>query len=70
MAPQILTTLRRKHTKIENAIAAYEKKAEEAAWREDNGRVSNGEQVKRLGGYASAHKPLVGFQRILATAPV
>ena len=65
---QILTTLRRKQAKIENAIAAYEKKAEEAAWREDNRRVSNGERVKRLAGYAMARKPLVGFHRILATA--
>jgi hypothetical protein len=28
--PQVLTTLRRKQAEIENAIAAYEKRAEEA----------------------------------------
>jgi transposase-like protein len=35
--------------------------AQEASWREDNRRVSNGEQVKRLAGYAMTRKPSVDF---------
>ena len=35
--------------------------AQEAAWREDNRRVSNGEQVKRLADYAIMRKPSVDF---------
>src|SRR6185436_17959773 len=35
--------------------------AQEATWREDNRRVSNGEQVKRLAGYAMTRKPSVDF---------
>jgi ISXO2-like transposase domain len=35
--------------------------AQEATWREDNHRASNGEQVKRLAGYAMARKPSVDF---------
>jgi hypothetical protein len=35
--------------------------AQEASWREDNRRMSNGEQVNRLGGLALASKPSVDF---------
>ena len=35
--------------------------AQEAAWREDNRRVSNGEQVQRVAGLAMARKPSVDF---------
>jgi hypothetical protein len=35
--------------------------AQEAAWREDNRRVANGEQVQRLAGLALASKPSVDF---------
>jgi hypothetical protein len=35
--------------------------AQEAAWREDNRRVSNGEQVKRLAAYAMMRKPSGDF---------
>ena len=35
--------------------------AQEASWREDNRRVSNGEQVSRLAGLAMAQKPSVDF---------
>ena len=32
--------------------------AQEASWRKDNRRASNGEQVNRLAGLAMAQKPL------------
>ena len=35
--------------------------AQEAAWREDNRRVSNGEQVSRVAGLALSRKPSVDF---------
>ena len=35
--------------------------AQEASWREDNRRLSNGEQASRLGGLAIAQKPSVDF---------
>ncbi len=35
--------------------------AQEAAWREDNRRVSNGDQVRRVAGLAMAGKPSVDF---------
>lgn len=35
--------------------------AQEAAWREDNRRVSNGDQVSRLAGLAMSRKPSVDF---------
>ena len=35
--------------------------AQEASWREDNRRVSNGEQVSRLAGLALKAKPSVDF---------
>ncbi|HEV3185256.1 MAG TPA: transposase [Xanthobacteraceae bacterium] len=35
--------------------------AQEASWREDNRRLSNGEQVNRLAGLALNHKPSVDF---------
>ena len=35
--------------------------AQEASWREDNRRASNGEQVNRLAGLAMQHKPSVDF---------
>jgi hypothetical protein len=35
--------------------------AQEASWREDNGRLSNGEQVNRLSGLAMKQKPSVEF---------
>ena len=35
--------------------------AQEAAWREDNRRVSNGEQVRRVAGLAMSRKPSVDF---------
>jgi transposase-like protein len=35
--------------------------AQEAAWREDNRRLSNGEQVNRVAGLALTHKPSVDF---------
>ena len=35
--------------------------AQEAAWREDNRRVSNGEQVHLVAGLAMARKPSVDF---------
>jgi ISXO2-like transposase domain len=45
--------------------------AQEASWREDNRRSSNGEQVNRVAGLALASKPSVDFggywQRHLAT---
>src|SRR5262249_38289107 len=34
---------------------------QEASWREDNRRVSNGDQVKRLAGLAMMRKPSVDF---------
>ena len=35
--------------------------AQEASWREDNRRVSNGEQVSRVAGLAMAAKAVSGF---------
>ena len=35
--------------------------AQESSWREDNRRVSNGEQVKRLAAYAMMRKPSFDF---------
>ncbi len=35
--------------------------AQEAAWREDNRRVSNGDQVRRVAGLAMSRKPSVDF---------
>lgn len=35
--------------------------AQEASWREDNRRLSNGEQVNRLAGLALTNKPSVDF---------
>ena len=35
--------------------------AQEASWREDNRRVSNGDQVNRLTGLALKSKPSVDF---------
>jgi transposase-like protein len=35
--------------------------AQEASWREDNRRLSNGEQVNRVAGFAMARKPSVDF---------
>lgn len=35
--------------------------AQEAAWREDNRRVSNGEQVSRVAALAMVRKPSVDF---------
>ena len=35
--------------------------AQESAWREDNRRVSNGEQVQRIAGLALGRKPSVDF---------
>jgi hypothetical protein len=35
--------------------------AQEASWREDNRRASNGDQVNRIAGLAMAHKPSVDF---------
>jgi hypothetical protein len=35
--------------------------AQEASWREDNRRISNGEQVSRLTGLALANRPSVDF---------
>lgn len=35
--------------------------AQEASWREDNRRLSNGEQVNRLAGFAMKRKPSVDF---------
>jgi transposase-like protein len=35
--------------------------AQEASWREDNRRLSNGEQVNRIAGLALNHKPSVDF---------
>jgi hypothetical protein len=35
--------------------------AQEASWREDNRRMSNGDQVKRLAGLAMMRKPSVDF---------
>jgi hypothetical protein len=35
--------------------------AQEAAWREDNRRASNGEQVNRVAGLAMSSKPSVDF---------
>ena len=43
--------------------------AQEASWREDNRRASNGEQVNRLAGLAMAAKAVSRFQRLLAAAP-
>ncbi len=42
--------------------------AQEASWREDNRRVSNGDQVHRIAALAVTRKPSVDFQRLLATA--
>ena len=42
--------------------------AQEAAWREDNRRVSNGDQVRRVAGHAAASRQVSGFQRVLAAA--
>ena len=35
--------------------------AQEASWREDNRRLSNGEQVHRVAGLSMKHKPSVDF---------
>ncbi len=35
--------------------------AQEASWREDNRRMSNGDQVKRIAGLALMRKPSVDF---------
>jgi hypothetical protein len=35
--------------------------AQEASWREDNRRVSNGDQVSRVAGLAMQQKPSVDF---------
>lgn len=35
--------------------------AQEASWREDNRRISNGEQVQHLTGLAMKRKPSVDF---------
>ena len=35
--------------------------AQEASWREDNRRVSNGDQVSRVAGLAMQSKPSVDF---------
>jgi hypothetical protein len=35
--------------------------AQEASWRDDNRRLSNGAQVTRLGGLAMKQKPSVDF---------
>ena len=42
--------------------------AQEASWREDNRRVSNGEQVSRVAGLAMAQKQSVDFSGILAAS--
>ena len=42
--------------------------AQESSWREDNRRLSNGEQVDRLAGLGIAGKAERGFQRLLAAA--
>jgi hypothetical protein len=47
--------------------------AREASWREDNRRVSNGDQVRRIVGLAIGRKPSVDFSGyinvVLAPAP-
>jgi hypothetical protein len=35
--------------------------AQEASWREDNRRVSNGDQLERVSALAMRHKPPVDF---------
>jgi hypothetical protein len=35
--------------------------AQEASWREDNRRVSNGDQLQRISALAMRHKPSVDF---------
>ena len=42
--------------------------AQESAWREDNRRVANGEQVRRVAGLALRTRQVGGFQRLLAAA--
>ena len=41
--------------------------AQEASWREDNRRLSNGEQVDRVTALAMGNKPSVDFSGYLAT---
>ena len=40
--------------------------AQEAAWREDNRRVANGDQVGRVAALAMKRKAVSGFRRLLA----
>jgi hypothetical protein len=47
--------------KLRQAEAALLRYAQEATWREDNRRVSNGDQVSRLAGLATKQKPSVDF---------
>jgi hypothetical protein len=46
------------HHIVGNYLLRY---AQEASWREDNRRVSNGDQVRRIAGLALANKVSVDF---------
>jgi hypothetical protein len=63
MAEEYFSRLRRAEIGHHHHIAgAYLLRyAQEASWREDNRRVSNGEQVQRVAGHAMKAKPSVDF---------
>lgn len=63
MAEECFSRLRRAEIGHHHHIAgAYLLRyAQEAAWREDNRRVSNGDQVYRVAGNAMGRKPSVDF---------
>jgi hypothetical protein len=42
--------------------------AQEASWREDNRRVSNGDQVDMISGLAMKTRDICGFLQVLAAA--
>jgi transposase-like protein len=63
MAEEYFSRLRRAEIGHHHHIAGdyLLRYAQEASWREDNRRLSNGEQVSRLGGLALRSKPSVDF---------
>lgn len=63
MAEEYFSRLRRAEIGHHHHIAgAYLLRyAQEASWREDNRRVSNGDQVRRVAGLAMSRKPSVDF---------
>jgi transposase-like protein len=74
MAEEYFSRLRRAEAGHHHHIAGpyLLRFAQEASWREDNRRVTNGEQVRRIAGLAMSRKPSVDFsgywQRHVKTA--